>query len=202
MPFFKSFWRETGKNTGKWASNKVFGDAWSTPFRFMIRRDSTHLPKATRTPRVSSHRAVPHGLNRPHSEGENSDAGMHEQRAAGVDARELFLKAEGVQFNGEDIQELTKQLDAMLLAAHEAEENRVNPAAFLAKIRSGILRLEKLGDTVSADFYRREVMLFKRSRRLAVLIPILLFIASVGFLFYLGHLDKKPAWTISRIWSR
>jgi hypothetical protein len=31
--FKKSFFRELGKNTGKWASNKIFGD-WSTPYRF------------------------------------------------------------------------------------------------------------------------------------------------------------------------
>ena len=32
--FKKSFLKEIGKNTGKWASNKIFGDNWSTPFRF------------------------------------------------------------------------------------------------------------------------------------------------------------------------
>ena len=32
--FKKSFFRELGKNTGKWASNKLFGDNWSTPYRF------------------------------------------------------------------------------------------------------------------------------------------------------------------------
>ena len=32
--FKKSFFRELGKNTGKWASNKIFGDYWSTPYRF------------------------------------------------------------------------------------------------------------------------------------------------------------------------
>lgn len=32
--FKKSFFKEIGKNTGKWASNKVFGDDWGTPFRF------------------------------------------------------------------------------------------------------------------------------------------------------------------------
>jgi len=37
--FFSSFWRETGKNTGKWASNKIFGDTgWSTPRRHIIER--------------------------------------------------------------------------------------------------------------------------------------------------------------------
>jgi hypothetical protein len=34
--FGKSFSREIGKNTGKWASNKLFGDKWSTPYRATI----------------------------------------------------------------------------------------------------------------------------------------------------------------------
>ncbi len=32
--FKKYFFKELGKNTGKWASNKLFGDNWSTPYRF------------------------------------------------------------------------------------------------------------------------------------------------------------------------
>jgi hypothetical protein len=35
--FFSSFWRETGRNTGKWASNKIFGNTgWATPKRHII----------------------------------------------------------------------------------------------------------------------------------------------------------------------
>ena len=32
--FKKYFFKELGKNTGKWTSNKLFGDNWSTPYRF------------------------------------------------------------------------------------------------------------------------------------------------------------------------
>jgi hypothetical protein len=32
--FKKSLYKELGKNTGKWVSNKLFGDNWSTPYRF------------------------------------------------------------------------------------------------------------------------------------------------------------------------
>ena len=35
--FWKSFTREVGKNTGKWASNKIFGNTgWATPRRHII----------------------------------------------------------------------------------------------------------------------------------------------------------------------
>jgi hypothetical protein len=32
--FKNSLFKELGTNTGKWASNKLFGDNWSTPYRF------------------------------------------------------------------------------------------------------------------------------------------------------------------------
>ncbi|MDD2197865.1 MAG: hypothetical protein PHW91_11840 [Bacteroidales bacterium] len=35
--FGKSFSQELGKNTGKWASNKIFGNTgWATPRRHVI----------------------------------------------------------------------------------------------------------------------------------------------------------------------
>jgi hypothetical protein len=30
--FWGSFWGETGRNSGKWISNKIFGSGWSTPY--------------------------------------------------------------------------------------------------------------------------------------------------------------------------
>ncbi len=40
MSFWNSFLRETGKNSGKWLSNKIFKEGWSTPYRFNKRLDS------------------------------------------------------------------------------------------------------------------------------------------------------------------
>lgn len=39
--FWGSFWGETGKNTGKWVSNKVFGSGWSTPYSIETKRRDT-----------------------------------------------------------------------------------------------------------------------------------------------------------------
>lgn len=44
--FFKSFWSQMGRSTGKRVSNAVFGDKWATPYRVAVnkskgkRRDS------------------------------------------------------------------------------------------------------------------------------------------------------------------
>ena len=36
--FGKAFTRELGKNTGKWVSNKVFGDGHATPYKLKVER--------------------------------------------------------------------------------------------------------------------------------------------------------------------
>jgi hypothetical protein len=41
--FKQSLTRELGKNTGKWISNKVFGDGHSTPYRVKISRENAKL---------------------------------------------------------------------------------------------------------------------------------------------------------------
>lgn len=43
MPFFKSLKRELGKNTGKWLSNKLFGDSHATPVK-LVRKKEKNLP--------------------------------------------------------------------------------------------------------------------------------------------------------------
>ena len=37
--FGESLSRELGKNTGKWVSNKIFGDSWSTPHKIIVQRE-------------------------------------------------------------------------------------------------------------------------------------------------------------------
>lgn len=39
------FKREIGKNTGKYVSNKIFGDKWSTPHKVIIAREDAKIEK-------------------------------------------------------------------------------------------------------------------------------------------------------------
>src|SRR5688572_18004153 len=41
--FFRSFKREVGKNTGKWISNKIFGDGHSTPIKIIREQKNVEL---------------------------------------------------------------------------------------------------------------------------------------------------------------
>ena len=48
--FFKSFWGQLGRSTGKRVSNAMFGDKWATPYRIAVnksegKRGSSHREK-------------------------------------------------------------------------------------------------------------------------------------------------------------
>jgi len=135
--FWGGFWRETGKNTGKWASNKVFGDGWSTPFRTRISRDE---PSFEEIEAVVSRTQAPRG-------------GMSKRMS---DPDYLFDKAEEVQFNSSEINDITNKLNELLLGAHKAIEDGTSVQIFRTKIRSGIQRLKRLGETETARFYESE----------------------------------------------
>ena len=46
--FGKSFNREIGKNTGKWMSNKVFGDGHATPYKLKVKRENAKIKEKER----------------------------------------------------------------------------------------------------------------------------------------------------------
>lgn len=138
MAFWSSFFRETGKNTGKWASNKIFGDGWSTPFRGRITRNEMRIPGAGGNIPIQParvHRSLPDGPS---------------------ESEILFDKADDIQFDSNDVQDITSKLDALLMIAHRAIEQGSGDQTFRTKIRSGIQRLRRLGDADSAGFYEDE----------------------------------------------
>jgi hypothetical protein len=160
MPFFKSFWRETGKNTGKWASNKVFGDGWSTPFRTRISRAE---PSIEEIEAVVSRTQAPRG-------------GMSKRMS---DPDYLFDKAEEVQFNSSEINDITNKLDELLLGAHKAIEDGTSVQIFRTKIRSGIQRLKRLGEIDTARFYESEYSKISRGVMMGRLFIVFIFVALI-----------------------
>lgn len=184
MPFFKSFWRETGKNTGKWASNKVFGDNWSTPYRFSSRTEP------------AGKRSAAADFPDP-----DSDETPPSAPSGRIQSRELFEKVEGIQLDAHDTRVITQQLDELFLAAHQALEKRTDETVFLSKIRSGIHRLDKLGDRVSADFYRQELKMLNRSRHRATLFAVVVCLLSFGALAYIAFFQDMGILNKLRFWN-
>lgn len=57
--FFKSFWGQMGRSTGKRMSNALYGDKWSTPYRMSVnkqkqRKDESRRGRPRKSERISS----------------------------------------------------------------------------------------------------------------------------------------------------
>jgi hypothetical protein len=154
--FWGSFWRETGKNTGKWASNKVFGSGWSTPFKHIVEGESG---KDSRDMDL---------------EIDNMLSKIGEKKScSSVNSDEFMLNAANkVVFNQNDITDVRTKLDELLVNANMARDKWRNSRIFEVKIKSGIILLKQAGATELANFYEIELNNIIRRRRLHPFIMI------------------------------
>lgn len=95
--FWTNFWRETGKNTGKWTSNKVFGNSgWSTPRRHIFDNDSSNSnSKSQKSSFLESVEKISNSLN---------DKKVEENKEDRAERKELLMIEYSVE---EDIKELS-----------------------------------------------------------------------------------------------
>jgi hypothetical protein len=183
MPFFKSFWRETGKNTGKWASNKVFGDAWSTPYRIQ-RSHQRAQQKAQDT--IAD---VETGRIRREREIERNE-----------EKQRLLAEVNAIQFHSDDSRVIATQLDELLTLQRYAKEKNYGISRIVdSRIRAGIMWLRRSGETELADFYKKELFnatyltLFKGGFKI---IAFFLFVCAIPMftLMYYKYVFKFIVW--------
>jgi hypothetical protein len=159
--FWSSFWRETGKNTGKWTSNKVFGSGWSTPHKFIIEKENNSDENSDKT---------------------NSSEYRDIQNSTTENAR-------NIDFVSKDIDEISVQLDDLLVEAQNTFKSEMDPEIFKVKIRSGIVRLRRVNENVLADYYETELdkinkrHFASKSLKVIILIFVLLGLIYFGFFF-------------------
>lgn len=179
--FWRNFWGETGRNSGKWVSNKVFGPTgWATPRRHIFDADdSTSSTKRTRSS----------------SEINSSSESQHDWNEARVDR--IIEMANGISFDSNNIDEICAKLDDLLTGARTANkfihsDNLCNKV-FVSKIRSGIIRLRRNQEYELADFYEQELKIVMRSANWSKAAPWIFIIVGVLFIlamsYFLGNFD-------------
>jgi hypothetical protein len=177
MAFWSNFLRETGRNTGKWASNKIFGDTgWATPKRHIL-HGSDGKKRTSRSVEDSS------------NDEESSLATQLYVQDQLRSKRELKEKATQIQIDSDDVNVICTSIDELLTGARIAQQNHSSESIFTSKIRAGIMRLHRLGETEMADFYRSElnkVLFTKAMRKMGQLIlAVLVFGGLIFFAFFL-----------------
>lgn len=179
--FWGNFWGETGRNTGKWASNKVFGPTgWATPRRHIF--DGDNSTSSTKRTRRSS-------VNNSSSETE------HDWSEARVDR--IIEMANEISFNSNNIDEICTKLDDLLTGAQTANKlihsNNMCNKVFVSKIKAGIMRLRRNQEYELASFYSQELKSVTRSANWSKAAPWIVVIVCILFIlamnYFLGNFD-------------
>ena len=157
MGFLSSFFRETGKNTGKWVSNKVFGSGWSTPHRIRHEHGSTD-----------------------DSNKSDDDFGDAHLRELNAETRRVRNLVEETDFTNNDADAISVQLDDLITAGRNSWNTNTSLGLFRPKIQSGILRLQRLGEQELAAHYQSEWNRLNRGRIFRVFMLILLAVVLLG----------------------
>lgn len=177
--FWGSFWGETGRNSGKWVSNKLFGPSgWATPKRLIFDND------------ISNSETISSKEN-------NSDA---EDEWDEIRINNLLEVAHEITFNDSDVDSICSSLDNLLTAARKAnkyaQNNKLSSDIFQSKINAGIMRLRRLSEKELADFYQLEFQKVKRSTLWKKAAPFVFILVLLIFIFGLGKyiesLPKQP----------
>ncbi len=177
--FWGGFWGETGRNSGKWLSNKIFGPTgWATPKRLIFDNDTGNSES-----------------NSSNEKSSDTDAEWDEHRI-----NNLLEVAHEISFNDSNVESICSSLDNLLTAARKAnkyaQSNKLSSDIFQTKINAGIMRLRRLSEQELADFYQLELQKVKRSTLWKKATPFVFILVLLIFIFGLGKyietLPKQP----------
>ena len=165
--FWGNFWGETGRNTGKWASNKLFGSrGWSTPRMHLFDNQENKTRE----------------LQKELIEEQTEDYITIEKHKT---LKNLNKQANEINYTSNEVDDIIKNLDQLLTSARQAQQNDSSENIFTTKIRSGIMRLKRIGEIEMAVFYENElkkIQLTKIGNRLLFGLFIVLIFG--GLLFF------------------
>ena len=172
MSFFKSFKRELGRNTGKWVSNKVFKDGWSTPYRFS--RTGQKAPDAGA--RSKKARRSKKAQDQPFAAQANSSP----TNTLLPELRAMDVADDGAQ--------IVNQLEFLLgvLIEHKggASENEKIRSVAASKYKIGLHRLEHQ-DPESFHYFEQEFKSISRGKRRRIFFALLALVI-LWFLAYIA----------------
>ena len=138
--FGKSLGRELGKNTGKFVSNKVFGDKWSTPYRVSATVEAEKF-KASQV-KIQAEVEFDRIRQQERIELERND-------------REILLKISKVQFSL-DKDEIYHNLTEMCSLLESYQDTKVKKGA-KAKIHDGLFKLKQINAVEEYEYFKNKL---------------------------------------------
>jgi hypothetical protein len=188
--FKKSLFRELGKNTGKWASNKLFGDNWSTPYRFSnsgaaIAKEALKIEKEIEEKKVDNQLEI-EKLKHVFSQNRNSQEMKNEIIAMSLPENkdDLFTFANFILSNiygsGWD---------------HDDEKEYLNAFSdvCLNKLKQCKIKFKVIGALFETKYLEKEIRTLKRKRFFEkygiIVFAFIFFVVLVYINYLLGHFN-------------
>jgi len=188
--FKKSLFRELGKNTGKWASNKLFGDNWSTPYRFSnsgaaIAKEALKIEKEIEEKKVDNQLEIER-LKHVFSQNRNSQEMKNEIIVMSLPENkdDLFTFANFILSNvygsGWD---------------HDDEKEYLNAFSdvCLNKLKQCKIKFKVIGALFETKYLEKEIRTLKRKRffeKYGIIVFTFIFFAVLVYINYLlGHFN-------------
>lgn len=170
--FWSNFWGETGRNSGKWFSNKLFGNTgWATPRRHIFGDGSSNFKKnRNRTSSTSSaSQSLSYDTTKSQKLIENHRIALEEKKLSfkHINQEKILDMAKNIKFNGSDLESICSTLDDLILGATKTnkfmENTSFNDNIFAHKIKAGIMRLNRLEEYKMAEFYTLQLKGLKKA---------------------------------------
>jgi hypothetical protein len=152
MGFWSSFWRETGKNTGKWASNKMFGRGWSTPFSHDVNVNHSGS-------NFSGNNSLDYSSGSNNSSGNNTDDLLNEllENDALESQRSTEILNQDFSDNPKELFEQVSDLISQLNVRSIGIQSSSMKNGLISRARHGILLMETLGMHEAAAEFKKEL---------------------------------------------
>lgn len=196
--FWGNFWGETGRNSGKWISNKMFGNAgWATPRRHIFGDGSGDEKKirnrsSTSSSSASASRSLSYDTTKSQELIETHRIALEEKELnfKHVNQEKILEMAKNIKFNASDLESICSTLDDLILGATKTNNfmktTSFNDNIFVHKIKAGIVRLNRLEEYEMAEFYTLQLKGLKKAhfkKRYSEIFGIILLLI-VGMFFW------------------
>jgi hypothetical protein len=160
--FWRNFWGETGRNTGKWMSNKVFGNTgWATPRRHLLgandsetqsgfsKRERRKLKKLEKDIVEIEYPSPKIIMN------DTSELDFEKTIYRDEQNKEMLAKIKAIKF-GNSHDDIINALDD-LLVLYKRRSNYEFKDAIYSKAQIGLHKLKQIGtDQSSYDLFKKQ----------------------------------------------
>lgn len=150
--FGKSFSRELGKNTGKFVSNKVFGDSWSTPYRSQVQINKANVLETQRSIKELEHKNEIEKIELQKK--------LEKQKQIDLTLNQII----GISFNNNDKDNVFRQMSELYTLIESTDSSKIKKAA-KEKMEAGVFVLKQMKAEEEANYFKEKIVKFDNSEK-------------------------------------